>query len=80
MRMKIALAGVMILTLASCQTAKIENAAGGTFDIRYDTLRHGSLDADVAANRHCHGTATMVSDTAHDDGGHYRNYRCTRRR
>ena len=80
MRMKIALAGVMMLALASCQTAKVENAASGTFDIRYDTLRHGSLDADVAANRHCHGAATMVSDTAHDNGGHYRNYRCTRRR
>ena len=80
MGMKIALAGVLMLALASCQTAKIETAAGGAFDIRYDALRHGSLDADVAANRHCHGAATMVSDTAHDDGHHYRNYRCTRRR
>ena len=80
MRMKIALAGVMMLALASCQTTKIESAAAGGFDIRYDTLRHGALDADVAANRHCHGMATMVSDTSHDDGHHYRNYRCTRRR
>ena len=80
MRMKIAFVGVTMLALAACQTAKIENAAGGAFDIRYDTLRHGSLDADVAANRHCHGMATMVSDTTHDDGRHYRNYRCTRRR
>ncbi|MBS0385631.1 MAG: hypothetical protein JSS00_09825 [Proteobacteria bacterium] len=80
MRMKIALAGAMTLALAACQTVKIENAAGGTFDIGYDALRHGSLDADVAANRHCGGAATMVSDTAHDDGRHYRNYRCTRRR
>ena len=78
MRMKIAFAGV--LALAACQTARIENAAGGAFDVRYDTLAHGSLDADVAANTHCHGLATMVSDTAHDDGHHYRNYRCTRRR
>jgi hypothetical protein len=80
MRMQMALAGFMVLALAACQTAKIENAAGGTFDIGYDNLRHGSLDADVAANRHCHGAATMVSDTAHADGRHYRNYRCTRRR
>ena len=80
MRMKIALTSVMMLALAACQTAKIENAAGDTFDVGYDTLRHGSLDADVAANRHCHGAATMVLDTAHDDGHHYRNYRCTRRR
>jgi len=80
MRMKIALMILTALTLAACQTVKVENAAGETFDIGYDTLRHGSLDADVAANRHCHGAATMVSDTAHDDGRHYRNYRCTRRR
>ncbi len=78
MRMKIALAGV--LALGACQTAKIENAAGGAFDIGYDNLRRGALDADVAANNHCHGMATMVSDTAHNDGRHYRNYRCTRRR
>ena len=80
MRINFALVGVAALALAACQTTKIENVAGGAFDIRYDTLRHGSLDADVAANRHCQGMATMVSDTAHDNGGHYRNYRCTRRR
>jgi hypothetical protein len=80
MRMKIALVGAMALALAACQTAKIENTAGGAFDIGYDSLRQGALDADVAANRHCHGMATMVSDAAHADGHHYRNYRCTRRR
>ena len=80
MRIKIVLAGALMLALAACQTAKVENAAGGTFDIGYDNLRHGALDADVAANRHCGGAATMVSDTAHADGHHYRNYRCTRRR
>ena len=76
---RIVLLSAMALALAGCETAKIENASGGTFDIRYDTLRHGSLDADVAANRHCHGAATMVSDGAHPDGHAYRNYRCTRR-
>ena len=80
MRTKIVLAGVMVLALAACQTAKVENATGGSFDIGYDSLRHGTLDADAAANRHCGGMATMVSDTAHDNGHHYRNYRCTRRR
>ena len=78
MRTMIAL--LALLALSACQTAKIESAAAGTFDVQYDTLRRGTLDADVAANRHCGGMATMVSDTAHDDGHHYRNYRCTRRR
>jgi hypothetical protein len=79
MRMKYALVCVAVLALGACQTVPIVRT-GDSFDIRYDTLRHASLDADVAANRHCHGAATLVSDTAHDDGHHYRNYRCTRRR
>ena len=79
MRMKDAFVCVAMLALSACQTVPIVRT-GDSFDIRYDTLRHTSLDADVAANRHCHGAATLVSDTAHDDGHHYRNYHCTRRR
>jgi hypothetical protein len=79
MRVKNALLCAGVLALCACQTAPILRT-GGTFDIRYDNLRHGSLDADVAANRHCGGAATLVSDTAHDDGHRYRNYRCARRR
>ena len=77
MRGRTLLIASALLALTACQTAHIQNAADHTFDIRYDKLRHGSLDADAAANGHCgRGVATLVSDTAHDDGGKYRNYRC----
>ena len=63
MRGRTLLIASALLALVACQTAHIEKAANGDFSIRYDHLKHGSLDADVAANRHCpRGTASMVSD------------------
>jgi hypothetical protein len=77
MRTRIVL--LSVLALAACQTVPIVKTADGAFDIRYDRLHHGSLDADVAANRHCgyRSSATLVSDTTHTDTFKYRNYRCT---
>ena len=63
-----------LLALAGCQTASIEKTANGGFSIGYGHLKHGALDADVAANRHCpRGSASMVSD---DMNAKVRTYHC----
>ncbi|MFT3726685.1 MAG: hypothetical protein QM759_02545 [Terricaulis sp.] len=72
MRRRTLLIASALLALVGCQTAHIEKADGGNFSIRYDHLKHGSLDADVAANRHCQrGTASMLSDA-----DNVRTYKC----
>jgi hypothetical protein len=77
MRARVLLIASALLALTACQTARIEPAADHSFDIRYDRLKHGPTDADVAANNHCpRGAAVMISDSQHSDGGKYRNYRC----
>ncbi|HVV34953.1 MAG TPA: hypothetical protein VHC73_17125 [Vitreimonas sp.] len=74
MRGRTLLIASALLALTACQTAHIEKGADGNFSIRYEHLKHGSLDADVAANRHCpRGAATMVSD---DASGKVRTYHC----
>lgn len=74
MRGRILLIALSALALTACQTAHIEKAADGNFSIGYEHLKHGSLDADVAANRHCpRGVASMVSD---DANAKVRTYRC----
>ena len=79
MRGRILLIASALQALTACQMVHVEHGGDHTFNIRYDRLKHGSLDADVAANRQCHrGTATLVSDTTGDGGAKVRNYRCTR--
>ena len=74
MRGRTLLIASALLALTACQTAHIEKAADGNFAIGYEHLKHGSLDADVAANRHCpRGTAAMVSD---DGSAKVRTYHC----